>query len=169
MTTEEPYHDNQSAPPLDGSTEAGYHRPSPAGRRKHQRGLPPPSDCCRPVLCLGEASAAGGLDGPAKRSQRPQEARSHGADAGRNPTPPGGSGRTNPGEPASQKRVLAVGTKARHSAQHKARLLQTITQATDYTGWQKRQLLHALGLPPATYYRWQERARTHQLSDRVVV
>jgi transposase InsO family protein len=47
--------------------------------------------------------------------------------------------------------------------------LQTLAQAKDHTGWPQRQLLRALGLPAATYYRWQERALRHQLSDRVVV
>ncbi len=65
--------------------------------------------------------------------------------------------------------MLAVGTNARHSAQDKARLLQTITQATDHTGWPQRRLLMALGLSPATYYRWLLRAQQAPLSDRVVV
>ena len=65
--------------------------------------------------------------------------------------------------------MLAVGSNHRHSAQDKAHLLNTITRAKHHTGWPQRRLLSALALPPATYYRWQERARTQQLADRMVV
>jgi putative transposase len=64
---------------------------------------------------------------------------------------------------------LAVGSQPRHSAQDKERLLQTMTQAAEHTGWPQRRLLNTLGLPAATYYRWRERAEQGQLADRVVV
>ncbi len=65
--------------------------------------------------------------------------------------------------------MLAVGTNARHSAAHKLRLLHTLAQAKEHTGWPQRRLLTELGLPPATYYRWLGRAQQAQLADRVVV
>src|SRR5215470_2981293 len=113
MTREEPYDANQP-PPLDGSTETSYPRRSPAGRSQHQRSLPPPSDCGRPVLRLGEAGPPGGLDGLAKQPKRAQETRPKRSAPDRGAASAGSRGRTDVREPAPQKRVLAVGTNARH-------------------------------------------------------
>ena len=48
-------------------------------------------------------------------------------------------------------------------------LLETIRQAHERTGLPVEMLLARLGLPAATYYRWQERAAADRLADRVVV
>jgi transposase InsO family protein len=48
-------------------------------------------------------------------------------------------------------------------------LLETIRQAHERTGLPVEVLLAHLGLPAATYYRWQERAAAGHLADRVVV
>src|SRR4051794_35311446 len=110
MTTEEPYHANHQPPPLDGPAETEHPRSSPASRSQYQRGLPSPSDCRRPVLCLGEASQASRAHRPAKQSKRAQETRSCRADAHRNSVVAGGGSRTDVRESAAEKGVLAVGS-----------------------------------------------------------
>lgn len=48
-------------------------------------------------------------------------------------------------------------------------LLETVGQAQERTGLPIEALLERLGLPSATYYRWQTRATVNRLTDQVVV
>jgi putative transposase len=48
-------------------------------------------------------------------------------------------------------------------------LLETVGQAQERTGLPVEALLERLGLPSATYYRWQTRATVNRLADQVVV
>jgi transposase-like protein len=58
----------------------------------------------------------------------------------------------------------------RYSADEKANLLDIIARAHQLCPERSlAAILTDLGLPPATYYRWQARAQQHQLADRVVV
>src|SRR5205823_6089726 len=127
------------------------------------------SDRFRPVLYLGEAGKTSRAHSIAQQRTRVQETRSYRADEPADPTPPGSGGRTDPGEPASQKGVLAVGSQPRHSSSDKERLLGSIAQAAAHTGWTTRCLLAELHLAPATFYRWQQRAQKQQLADRGVL
>ena len=57
----------------------------------------------------------------------------------------------------------------RYSAEEKALILDTVRQAQTGTGEPVEMILAQLGLPPATYYRWQARERDGRLADAVVV
>ena len=58
----------------------------------------------------------------------------------------------------------------RYSADETANILATIARAQQLCPERSlTAILADLGLPPATYYRWQERAQQHQLADRVVL
>ena len=48
-------------------------------------------------------------------------------------------------------------------------ILETVQQAREKTGQPLAEILASLGLPPATYYRWQGRAAEDHLTDVVVV
>jgi hypothetical protein len=65
---------------------------------------------------------------------------------------------------------LAITPQRRYSADEKANILTTITRAQQLCPDRSlAAILTDLGLSPATYYRWQARAREQQLADRVVV
>ena len=48
-------------------------------------------------------------------------------------------------------------------------ILETVRQAQERTGQPETDILASLGLPPATYYRWQVRAVEGRLADEVIV
>jgi hypothetical protein len=93
--------------------------------------VPSLSDCARPVLCLAEASPAGGAGSLAPRSTRAQANRSQPAATDRDRTAAGGGDRTERREPATEKRALAIGSRRRHKAEEKALLLKTVAQAQE--------------------------------------
>lgn len=65
---------------------------------------------------------------------------------------------------------MAITPRRRYSADEKAHLLATITRAQQLCPERSLvAILTDLGLPPATYYRWQTRAQQQQLADRVVI
>lgn len=64
---------------------------------------------------------------------------------------------------------MAVGTKARYSAAEKQAILDAVRTTKERTGQSDEQVLAQLGLPPATYYRWGDRASAGRLEDQVVV
>jgi putative transposase len=65
---------------------------------------------------------------------------------------------------------LAITPSRRYTADEKATLLATITHAQQLCPERSlAAILADLGLPSATYYRWQDRAQGQQLIDRVVV
>ncbi len=65
---------------------------------------------------------------------------------------------------------MAITARRRYSADEKATILATITQAQQLCPERSlTAILADLGLPLATYYRWQDRAERQQLADRVVV
>ncbi|MDR5703947.1 MAG: hypothetical protein QN198_10170 [Armatimonadota bacterium] len=47
-------------------------------------------------------------------------------------------------------------------------ILKTIEQAQEHTGQPIRKILAQFGVAPATYYRWETRARASKLEDRCV-
>ena len=65
---------------------------------------------------------------------------------------------------------MAITPSRRYSADEKANILATIARAQQLCPERSlAAILTDLGLPPATYYRWQARAQQQQLADRVVV
>jgi putative transposase len=64
---------------------------------------------------------------------------------------------------------LAIKPHEHHSAEEKAVILDTIRQAQARTGEPVEMILAQVGLPPATYYRWQARKQEERLADVVVV
>jgi transposase-like protein len=63
---------------------------------------------------------------------------------------------------------LAITPGRRYPADEKATLLATITRAQQLCPERSlTAILADLGLPLATYYRWQERAQRQQLADQV--
>jgi transposase InsO family protein len=57
----------------------------------------------------------------------------------------------------------------RYAAAEKQRILDTVREAMERSGRPLHWVLEHLGVAPATYYRWVERARRDHLADRVVV
>jgi len=57
----------------------------------------------------------------------------------------------------------------RYRAEEKALILETVRQAQERTGQPVGEILAQLGVPLATYYRWQARAAEARLADKVVV
>jgi transposase-like protein len=69
----------------------------------------------------------------------------------------------------SRKRALVLASHRRYSAQEKDRILETVLKAQQWTGWPRCRIREELGMPRATYYRWQAREREGRLADEVVV
>jgi transposase InsO family protein len=63
---------------------------------------------------------------------------------------------------------VAVKAQRRYSAPEKQALLGALRQAQTHTGQSLRALTPLLGVPRATYYRWQEREEEQRLADRIV-
>jgi len=154
---------------VDGGREIENPGRRPTERAERQRGLPAARDRSRPVLRLGKEGSPGG---PGRVAEQKTEANGHSPGSpvgGRNQQAASGGGRTESGEPEPKKRTLAVRPRRRYRAEEKTEILETIQQARRHTAKPVKEILEQLGLPSATYYRWQARARAERLTDEVVV
>lgn len=146
-----------------------YHRRSPADGTCGQRSVLALQRGRRPVLQLGEASAPGSTGSVAQWGPGPEEERPDGPAASRDRAASGGYCRTQRREPGAKKGALAIGPSRRYSATEKALILETVQRAQERTGESVAEILAQLGLPEATYYRWQAREQAGCLTDQVVV
>ena len=72
--------------------------------------------------------------------------------------------------PAAEKGTLVIEPYRRYTADEKAAILATIAQVQEWCPEKNLDaILNDLGLPPATYRRWCERAEYKQLADHIVV
>lgn len=169
MTKEVQDHEYQELASLDGRREATNHRRGSADRAKDQRGMPTSQPGCGPVLQLGEASPTRSTGGAPQQEARTPTRRSRGSLKNRDRAAAGSSGRVKRREPGAKKGALAIVSHRRYHAKEKAAILETIRLAQERTGAPVADILTALGLPPATYYRWQGRAAEDRLGDTLVV
>jgi transposase InsO family protein len=103
-----------------------------------------------------------------------REKRAEGIKSGRNAKVRGGKtscsdSRTEHGEPGAKKRAIGIGPYRHYSSEEKKLILASVEKVQEMTGAPVKVILYHLGLPVATYYRWQHRRSTGSLVDKIAL
>jgi len=152
---------------LESGRETSDDRGSTKDRQHSKRSMPAIRDRHRPVLCLGETCPSRGIDSVTER-----EAGKEGVKAGRNAEVRGGetscgdSG-TEHGESGAKKRAMDVAPYRHYSSEEKGLILASVERVHEMIGISVNAILSHLGISPATYYRWHQRASTGSLADMI--
>ena len=152
---------------LESGREISDDSGSPEDRQHSKRSMPTIRDRYRSVLCVGETCPSRSPGSVAER-----EAGTQGVKAGRNAKVRDGEtsccdSRTEHGESGAKKGAIGITPYRHYSSEEKELILASVERVQEMVGAPVKVILDHLGLPLATYYRWQHRRSTGSLADRI--
>jgi len=166
MDKEAQDHELTETTTLESGRETTDDRGSSKDRQHSKRNMPATWDRHRAVLCVGETCPSRSVSGVAEREEG-----SEGVKAGRSSKVRIGEtsrsdSRTEHGESRAKKGAMDIVHYRHYSSEEKELILSSIERVKEMVGAPVEVILDHLGIPPATYYRWHQRASTGSLADR---
>ena len=151
------------------SLECGRKTPDDRGRswdgQHSKRSMPAIRDRYRPVLCVGETCPSRSTDCIAERETGKEAVETRGSSEVRDGKTSCSDSRINHGEPGAKKRATGIVPHRHYSSEEKELILVTVSEAQERARTPVNAILKHLGIPRATYYRWQRRALSGSLAD----
>lgn len=168
MNKEAQDHEHTETATLESGRETSDDRGSSKDRQHRKRSMPAIWDRHRAVLRVGETCPSRSASSVAEREERAE-----GVQAGRNVKVRDGEtsccdSRTEHGESGAKKRAIGIRPYGHYSSEEKELILASVERVQEMVGMPVQVILDHLGLPLATYYRWQHRRTTGSLADRTV-
>jgi transposase InsO family protein len=169
MDKEAQDHELTETATLESGGETSDHRRSSGDRQHSKRSMPAIRDRYRSVLFVAETCSSRSTGSIAKREER-----SKGVKAGRDAKVRGGqtssgNSRTEHGESGAKKGAMGIVPYRHYRSEEKELILASVERVQKMIGAPVEVILDHLGLPSATYYRWQHRKATGSLADRTAV
>ena len=165
MNKEAQDHEFTGTSTLESGREASDDRGSSKDGQHGKRSMPATWDRHRSVLCVGETCPARSLSSITERKERAEEVQAGGNAKVRYGETPRSDSRTERGEPGAKKRAFGIAPYRHYSSEEKGLILASVERVQEMVGAPLKFILDHLGIPPATYYRWQHRAFTGSLAD----
>jgi transposase InsO family protein len=166
MDKEAQDHEFTETTTLESGREISDDSGSSTDRQHGKRSLPAKRDRDRSVLCVGETCPSRSISGVTEREERAER-----VERGRNAKVRIGEtshsdSRAEHGESGAKKRAIGIAPYRHYSSEEKELILTWVERVQQMTGAPVEVILDHLGIPPATYYRWHQRASTGSLADR---
>jgi transposase InsO family protein len=163
MNKEAQDHELTETSTLESGREASDDRGRPEDRQHSKRSMPAIRDRYRAVLYMGETCPS--------RSVAERKKGTEGVKAGRSAKVRSGEtscsdSRTEHGESGAKKRAMGIAPYRHYSSEEKELILASVERVQEMVGAPVEVILDHLGVPPATYYRWQHRKAIGSLADR---
>jgi transposase InsO family protein len=128
--------------------------------------MPAIRDRYRAVLCVAETCPSRSASGTAERKERAEGVKARRRSKVRIGETPHSDSRTEYGESGAKKGAMGIAPYRHYSSEEKELILASVAEAQEMIGVSVEVILDHLGIPPATYYRWQHRKAIGSLTDR---
>ena len=166
MNKEAPDHELTETATLEGRRETSDNRRGSRDRQHNKRSMPATWDRHRAVLCMGETCPSRGISGVTEREERAER-----VERGRNAKVRVGEtshsdSRAEYREFGAKKGAMGIAPYRHYSSEEKELILASVEQVQQMIRAPVEVILDHIGISPATYYRWCQRASIGSLSDR---
>ena len=140
---------------------------SSTDRQHGKRSMPSKRDRDRSVLCVGETCPSRSVSGIAKREAGQKRIQRRRDAKVRDGATSHCDSRTEHGESGAKKRAIGIRPYRHYSSEEKELILASVERVQEMVRVPVQVILDHLGLPLATYYRWQHRRTTGSLADKI--
>jgi transposase InsO family protein len=165
MNKEAQNHEFTETSTLESGREISDDRGSPENRQHGKRSMPAIRDRYRSVLYVGETCPSRSASSITEREERQEGVKARRDAKVRDGETSCGDSRTEHGEFRAKKGAIGITPYRHYNSEEKELILASVGRVQEMTGVPVKVILDHLGLPLATYYRWQHRRSTGSLAD----
>ena len=167
MDKEAQDHELTETSTLERGRETPDHRRGSRDRQHSKRSMPAKRDRHGAVLCVAETCPSRSVSSTSKREERAEGVKAGRSAEVRIGKAPGSDSRTEYGESGAKKGAMGIAPYRHYSSKEKELILSSVERVQEMVGVPVEVILDHLGIPPATYYRWQHRKARGSLADRI--